>query len=85
MSDVTLVGSFLSSTIFQTRPLVDLKFGRVQALRGHAAPAGVNDIYDWFLAGSLVVCHILNTDELEYIVDVAPVLEHPLRTINTNA
>ena len=26
-SDVTFVGSVLSSTIFQTRPFVDLKFG----------------------------------------------------------
>ena len=27
VSDVTTVGSFGSSTIFQTRPFVDLKFG----------------------------------------------------------
>jgi hypothetical protein len=27
VSDVTFVGSFGSSTIFQTRPFVDLKFG----------------------------------------------------------
>ena len=84
VSDVTFVGSFGSSTILQTRPFVDLKFGVSRLWATRLPRPGVDDVDDVAHARPLVVCDVLDADELEHVVDVAPVLEHPLRAVDAD-
>ena len=72
-----------SRTIFQMRPLVELN-GLPPAAPCRAA-AGVDDVDDVRHAGSLVVGHVLDAHELEDVVQVAPVLEDPLRAVDAGA
>ena len=83
VSDVTFVGSSLSNTIFQTRPFEDWKFGVSTACRvTPPASTRVDDVDDVRHPGALVVGDVLDAHELEHVVDVAPVLEHPLRPVD---
>ena len=79
VSDVTIVGSSRSSTIFQTRPFVERG---VPACGHRPSPARVDDVDDVLHAGPLVVGDVLDPDELEHVVEVAPVLEHPLWAVD---
>jgi hypothetical protein len=48
-----------------------------------SAAARIDNINNIFLAWALIVSEILDANELEDSIDIAPVFQHPLRTIQT--
>ena len=80
--EVTTVGSLGSSTIFQTRPFCGAN--GVGASSGLAAVPTFSrvDHVDYILhARPFIVGNILHTYKLEDTVQIAPILQYPLRTI----